>query len=306
MKHAIQDRLRAAYAEAFAAGRAPDFGAAELADWTKVADELVEGGELELGGYAVRRLNEAWPDFAWARNVADLLELMPPADPVQPAFADVFPSAVQTVRREGAQTALLVFCGAKHRLGMPLPMLHRWLARLPVSLVYLRDLSSQCYLGGVDRLGADIGSTLEALRALTAELGARRVVCYGNSVGGYGALRYGVELGADAVIGVAGLTNMAAAFNAHLHYAPAARALDAAFPDAPLDLRRLYQQASHPPRALMVYGEHNWDDRIHAEHMAGLPGVTLQQIDGYKGHNCAVELIRAGRFGALLEEALSG
>jgi hypothetical protein len=304
MTDEVHQSIREEYAEAFASGRSPRFARANLATWAYVADELVQGGELELAAYAVRGLREAWPDFAWAKTIVDLFEVMPPDEPGVPRFGDDFPKPVQVVRREGASAAFLVFCGAKHRIGMPLSMFHRWLARLPVSLIYLRDLTGLCYLGGIPELGADLSTTIAALGALVRDLGARRIVCYGNSAGGYGALRYGIDLAADAVICMGGLANLSVPFNRHLHYANTALRAEATFPGAQLDLRELYRSAESPPRAWLAYGERNWDDRIHSEHMAGLDGVTLEPVAGYKGHNSALELIRAGRFDDLLEEAV--
>jgi hypothetical protein len=304
MREVAHQSIREEYAEAFAAGRSPRFDRAELVAWAKVADELVQQGELELAAHAVRGLHEAWPDFAWAKTIVDLFGVMPPDEPGAPQFGDDFPKPVQVVRREGASAAFLVFCGAKHRVGMPLSMFHRWLARLPVSLIYLRDLKGLCYLGGIPELGADLRATVGALRSMIHELGARRTICYGNSVGGYGALRYGLDLAADAVLSMCGVVNLTVPFNRHLHYAKTALKAEVTFPDAQLDLRELYRSAEPRPRAWLAYGARNWDDRLHGEHMAGLDGVTLEPVAGYKGHNSALELIRGGRFDDLLKEAV--
>jgi hypothetical protein len=296
---------RAEYAAAHAADRAPDFARAELGTWVRVADQLVEQGELELGGFAVRRIHEAWPDFPWARNVAGLFELMPPADPLEPPFRDRFTATAQTVARPGAATVVLVFCDYKNRIGVPLTMLHRWLSGWPVSLIYLRDPRNLGYLGGIEALGPDLGATLAELRRRIAALGARKVVCYGHSIGGYGALRYGLELGADAVVSMAGLVNLTPSFNIGLNYGGAAGRIQAEFPAEPLDLKPLHQAAARPPRTWIVYAEHNWDDRLHAEHLSGLRGVTQVQVEGAEGHNVAVDLMRSGRFDSLIEQALT-
>ncbi len=297
---------RAEFAAARLAGRAPDFSSASLGAWVRVADQLVEGGDLELGGFAVRQLHAAWPDLPWARNVAKLFEIMPPADPLEPPFRDEFPTTAQTVAREGAKTAVLVFCGARQRIGMPLTMLHRWLSRWPVSLIYLRDPEGLAYLAGVKKLGPDLSSTLAGLQRELDGLGAERIVCYGHSIGSYGALRYGLELGAEAVICMAGVTNLNPGFNVGLNTGGVAARVQAAFPDQELDLRRLHLAAARPPRTRIVFAEHNWDDRLHAEHMDGLPSVVLTQIDDGKSHNVAVDLMQAGRYDALVGEVLAG
>jgi pimeloyl-ACP methyl ester carboxylesterase len=295
---------KAEFAAAFSADRAPDFACAELGTWVRVADQLVEQGELELGGFAVRRLHEAWPDFPWARNVAGLLDLMPTADPLEPPFRDRFAATHQTVARPGATTVVVVFCDYKHRIGMPLSMLHRWLSGWPVSLIYLRDPKNLAYLSGIDALGPGMAATLAELRREIDALRAKRVVCYGHSIGGYGALRYGLELGAEAVVLMAGLANLKPSFNVGLNYGGAAKRIQAMFPREPLDLRRRHQASARPPRTWMVYAEHNWDDRLHAEHMSGLRDLSLFQVDGSESHNVAADLMRAGTFDSLIDQAL--
>ena len=295
----------AEYAAASAEDRPPDFGRFEFALWAKAADALVQRGELELAAVAVRRLGAQWPAFEWAGNVDRMLTMAPPADPATPPIVDNFPEPIQVVGRPGADTALLVFCGATHRPGLPLPILHRWLARLPVSLIYLRDRKSFGYLGGLEPLGADRAATVDSLRRTIGELGARRIVCYGPSIGGYGALRYGLELGAAATVLFSGIVNMDPGFNLGLHYVRTAHKLQAAFPGEILDLRELYLASARPPAVFAAYAQHNWDDRLHAEYLAELDGVVAVQAAGAKTHNTTLELMRRGRFDALMRDVIA-
>jgi hypothetical protein len=209
------------------------------------------------------------------------------------------------MQRPGSETALVLFCGAKHRLGMSLPLIHRWLARLGVSLIYLRDFHGLCYLKGVASLGPDLPSTAAALRRTLDGLGAGRAVFLGCSGGGFGALRYALELGGDA-ISMGSPVNMEPGFNQHMNHAAIAAQLKAAFPDEDLDLRRRIAAAARPPRTLIVYGERNWNERIHAEHMAGAEGAVLHPLAYYKGHATAAELIRRGELLPLIGGFISG
>ena len=293
-----------AFARARAEGKAPEFSRFDLSVWSRAVSKLVQRGDLELAAFAVRQMHEAWPTLEWATNMDLLFGLMPPADPTAPPFADDPEASVQIVHRPGAQTALLVFCGATHEPGMPLLMLHRWLVRWPVSLIYLRDMKSLGYLGGVDPLGADLAATLDSLRRTVSELGARRIVCCGPSVGGYGALRYALELDAAATVIFSAVTNMDPGFNVGLHYASIAQKLQAAFPGEILDLKALYLASARPPAVFAVYSQHNWDDRLHAEHLTDLDGVVPIQMRGIKSHNTTVDMIREDRFDALISNAL--
>ena len=40
-----------------------------------------------------------------------------------------------------------------------------------------------------------------------------------------------------------------------------------------------------------MHGEHNWDDRLYAEHFADLPAVERVEIAGYQGHHVVFELL---------------
>lgn len=292
-------------ADAFLAGRTPPFDSEQLRAWLNACDWLVESGELQAAKAALGILDQHQPGLEWVTSMADLLERAPPPSVDAPDLQDDLSRDVQIVSRPGADTALILFCGAKHRVGMPLPLIHRWLARLGTSLIYVRDFHGLCYLNGIASLGSDRKATLEALRGILEDLGARRAICLGCSGGGFGAMLYALELGGDT-ISLGSPTNMEPAFNQHMNYAAVVQELKAAFPDEDLDLRRRIEAAARPSRALIVYGDRNWNERIHAEHMAGLAGARLHPVTGYKGHATAAELIRRGEFVPLLEGFIGG
>ena len=187
------------------------------------------------------------------------------------------------------------------RLGLPLPLIHRWLAPLPASLIYLRDLENVYYLNGVRTLGPSREATLTRLRRIIASLNARRIVCYGVSAGGFAALDFGLELGADAVLCMGGMTNVSPEFNLYTTRQKKFLAVQSRFRDARLDMLEAYSNAARPPRVCLVYGQNNWDDRIQAEHMAGLSSVTLCAIENCKEHNVTVQAIIRGEFDGLLD-----
>src|SRR5262249_23471066 len=146
---------------------------------------------------------------------------------------------------------------------------------LGVHVTYLRDRKRGNYDNGIHALAPNLAGTVQALRKLIADLGVQRVVCYGNSLGSYGALRYALELHADAVLTFAGATNLTLNF---------ARPLGQRGIAPGVDLRPLYQDASDPPRAHLVYAEHQLIDRTQAEHFRGLPTVTLEMALGATNH----------------------
>src|SRR5262249_48696941 len=152
------------------------------------------------------------------------------------------------------------------------------------------------YLGGVSSLAKTRGATLTALRGIVASLGGQRIFCYGNSSGVFAALHYGLDLNAKAVLCPGGITNISPEFNSRLAAGGDHTRVSEELPHIRVELRQAYSTGERPPRACIVYAEHNWDDRIHAEHMSGLPSVTLQTVSGSTRHNVVVDLIQRGDY----------
>lgn len=70
----------------------------------------------------------------------------------------------------------------------------------PLNKLLVRDPSMRWYLGGIDGLGHDVSSTVEALREQVEALAPSAVVTVGQSMGGYAAILYGALLRADKVV----------------------------------------------------------------------------------------------------------
>jgi hypothetical protein len=292
-------------AEAARSGRQPQFGRDDRAQVAEALDELLKAGNDRAAEGAARALHRLSPDNSYARGLFELFEQAPGASE-HSSFADDATKDVQVVRREGADAVVFAFCGGAHRLGMPLCIAHRWLARLPAHVVYLRDFHRTCYLQGITSLGPGREATAAALREIAASLGARHIACLGNSGGVFAALLYGLDLGAAAVVGLSGPTNLSPGFNTHLRLANLARRLAAAGHDVEIDLRGSYARSSAPPKTLLTFGAENWDDQIQAGYMAGLPSVTLAPIAGVRDHNIATALARMGELPRTLQWLVEG
>jgi hypothetical protein len=290
---------------AFREKRAPFSPMANVAEWCAALRETLVRGRLEPVLHAIDYLRTGFPTSDYLRHLCQIFERMPPADDSYVPFHDLVWNDVQIVPRENAKTVLLVFCGRGEGGGLPLCMLHRWLGRLPVSLVYLRDFRVLFYLAGIPSLGKNRRATLDSLRRIVASVGGLRTLCYGNSSGVFSALHYGLDLRSEAVLGIGGITNVAADFNLHLRSANSTVRLNRELPGQAVDLHRSYRATKRPPRARIVYAEHNWDDRLYAEHMRGLPTVTLQAVPDSASHNVVEDLIYRGEYQGVLEWLVS-
>jgi hypothetical protein len=273
-----------------------------LPDWIIVVERLFQAGELAVVEHTVRHLHAANPRVRFLRFMCCLFDRLPAAGG-QPPFHDDPDRDVQIVRREGADTVILLFCGFGEKLGLPLTVMHRWFGRLPAHLIYLRDFRRQFFLRGIGPLGRNREATLHELRRVMEDLGARRVLCYASSAGVFAALCYGAALPADAVVCLAGPTNLSNEFNAH---SKGGRRMGRVSQEAgraglELDARRIYEAAARPPQTLFLFGADNWDDRIQAENLRDLPTVTLRAVPGTARHNLMLDLIERGEFDAVLD-----
>jgi amino acid adenylation domain-containing protein len=294
----LVSELNAAFAEKrpIAVDRSED-----LSKWASALDILFLAGRLDVLAHSAAKLSAAYPGFDYAETIATFFDRMPPVDRNTLPFADKRLQSIQVVARPGSPTVILAFCDRYHGLGAPLAAIHRWLGTLPASLIYLRDFRRLHFLAGIPELGQDREHTIQSLRRIVSEIGGRRVLCYGNSAGSFAALDYGEALGAEAVLAVAGPTNLRPEFNAHLRWMRPAERIQAMVPGAGADMRDVYAAGTRAARVRIAYGEHDWDDRLQAENLTGLPRIELKPVAGYLGHNIAMELIRRGGFGEFLE-----
>lgn len=211
-------------------------------------------------------------------------------------FADRATEDVQIVRANECAPVLFVFCGQSGRFGVPLNLIHRWFARLGMHLVYLRDARRLFYVCGIRSFGRGRADSLSALRRIATDLRATSIACTGNSAGSYGALRFGLDLGARAVLAFAGPTALHRVGDGLL---AAARRHGHGLGKDDIErssLRDLYAQTANPPRVRIVYGAESPVDRLHALAMAGLPDVDLLAIPGVSQHLVLGELLARGAF----------
>ena len=136
--------------------------------------------------------------------------------------------------------------------------------------------------------------TVHALRSTAEALGAGRMVCYGNSAGGYAALRYGLDLQAARILAFGPITTSSDAVGEQL----ATRLGVTSGPD----LRPLYEGAERRPRVRVVYGADHSRDAVQALHLAGIDDVILEAVPAWSGHDTFMNMIEQDRLPGLLTE----
>jgi len=283
--------------------RAPRIEVADAKLWYLALTELIRRGALSDAAHAAPHLVAAFPGSVFIVRLAMLLARMPPAaaDPDFAAFIDRSDAQVQIVPCAGATTVLLAFCGRHGSLGMPIPIAHRWFGQLGVHVVYLRDPTGYLYVDGLPALAANRTGTVDALRAIADRLRASRLICYGNSNGGFAALLYALELPAHSVL----VTNAVTIFPTdRMVSLTGGHAGGCARED--LTLAPAYIAASVRPRVRFVYGAENAADAASAAAFSAIEGVTIEAVEGWDDHDAHAALIERGRFGPLLREFVAG
>jgi hypothetical protein len=278
----------------------PDAGAldpkrADPKIWAVALDQVIAYGAVDAAVAAAPLLASAFPGMAYLRTMARTLQQLPAQtdDPGFSSFVEDVSAAFQLVRRRNADALLIAVCGAgrPQQLGLPINLMHRCFGQLGAHVLYLRDLRRDNMDGGIEGIAESYAGVIEAIRTCAADLRVSRMFCFGNSFGGYLALRAGLDLKAEAVLTFGGPTNPK---------------LSADFPrtgiSPGLDLRPLYAApGGQTPRVHLVYGEEFEQDRLQAHHMAGLPRVTMAGLPGLKSHGVIQYLMEHGHLSGHLQ-----
>lgn len=210
-------------------------------------------------------------------------------------------------RCPGADRLLIVFgglAGGRVNARFEAPHLtHGW----PVDVLVVRDVHNSLYHRGIDASHNSIPRVAALLRSWIEELAPKRVVTFGASAGGYGALLFGHLLGADEVHAFSPLVRLSRAGRARmgdvrwalvLDHVRAFGALDSRYADLP----ELFER--EPPRsALHVhYATDEELDTVNAQAMDGQ--AQLHPDDGGGGHGFVRRLKEDGQLTRRLVGAL--
>jgi tetratricopeptide (TPR) repeat protein len=189
---------------------------------------------------------------------------------------------VQILRIDGAETVVVLFTNDSDTLSMPLALFDRFMAPLPVSVIYLKDFDRLRYLGGIRSLAATYEGALAALRRIIAGLGAHRVLVLGACNGGSAAIRYGIELGAERIVSFAAATRLAPEAPTRLRQKQnfMRQRLSEAVPDGLPDLRPFLESHGHLERIAYFYYANDPREAADAHHLAELPGIRFHPNPG--------------------------
>ena len=212
--------------------------------------------------------------------------------------------AVRIARRPGAKKVVFVFTGRARQIWLSVHLLHQILPD-DCTVVYLQDVRNCGYVFGLEAFGDGYTRTLEGMRRLIASLDSPEVFVIGSSSGGWGALRYALDLNATRVLGISPGTDFT--LMEEYRAETAARIglseseATAAFPPGSFDLLTLYGDAARPPELILAFGGGHEEDREASRRMGALPKVTLHEVPGYERHDVMAELIAKGEIRGLID-----
>jgi hypothetical protein len=115
-------------------------------------------------------------------------------------------AAPGTPEERARRTLVIAFTGNAHRLGMPLATFLQHCPAEDYEFVVLFDRARRFYLAGIQGLGADLPSSIDAIRARVDPSRYRRAISFGTSGGGLATVWAGVQLGLPRAVSVGGST----------------------------------------------------------------------------------------------------
>ena len=205
------------------------------------------------------------------------------------------------VKRTGSPVTVIAFTGLDRRFSVAVYFLERLLGRFGVNLITLYDRHEAFYLAGIPALGADLDETCKSLKRLCSDMGSERIICLGQSSGGYGALRYALELDADHVLAFS--PSFVGLLGSPTRQEIAGRT-GRIFEEASVDLRRLYGDRDRTPHLEIVYGEENRYDKLSAVALGTIRHASVQALPGVSRHGTLSEAVCSGMFFELMTSAI--
>jgi hypothetical protein len=198
--------------------------------------------------------------------------------------------------QRASQNLLIVFTGFGKEFWISLDLLHRILRHSFGQILYLRDFLNLCYQAGVPGLGNNYAVTLDRLKHIVHESSVEKLYMLGSSAGGYAALRYGLDLSADAILALSPITELCSD-------GVTARRLKArqVSPEE-MDLLPDYERAHRRPNATIVYGAQNPKDSAAAKRFADFPEFRLVAVPDFAEHTVTAHLIGTGEFEQFVQD----
>ena len=197
---------------------------------------------------------------------------------------------------------LIAFGGMVGALGMPPFEFFKLTRNLDVNKIYLRDLNQTWYHSGLPGISDNIEESASFLRRKIDESNANKVVVFGNSMGGYAAIVFGVLIKADIVHAFSPQT-----FINDADYIRSKRQVwyvHNNFSDTYFDLSAVIHSHRDLPELHLYYDSTNELDKEHAMRLKSSPNVALHSFCG-GGHTVIRTLRNSGELQGIIVSSLN-
>jgi hypothetical protein len=224
-----------------------------------------------------------------------------PQSPTDEIEAEVFVKVA-----DDDEVVMIAFGGMHMRVGMSDYEFFDVTSDLPAGTIFVRDRSRRIYQGGLADLGLTFPEMASSLRELT---GSRRLVAIGNSGGAFAALVFGSIMGATEVHAFSAITFLDRArrklhrddrFPKEINRVNRGPHVQKRF----LDARPWMRRRTAPTAFHLYYAKDYRLDRLHAERVRRVKGVTLHPHPG-QGHNTIRDLAISGELKQILRDAVA-
>ena len=192
---------------------------------------------------------------------------------------------------------VVAFTGIRDLLGGIPFEFGRTMGQVPCATLFVRDIDHRWYQYGSDDSNAP-DAVVHRIRSTAAKVGANRLVCLGNSMGGFGALMFGSLLQADAVMAFAPQTAIRPALTDSIGDKRWCR-YQADIADYPHGDIALLPQ---PPEVTICYGLENALDIAHVDRLTW----TFRRIATPAGHGAVRRLKESGELVPLIASMIGG
>ena len=179
------------------------------------------------------------------------------------------------------KSLIVALCGRSYRLMVPWSLFLQFLPASRFDVVILADRSNNDYFTGVGDYATDLWSLVKRTLSDVGASRYRRLYCYGASVGGLAALRFGVLAGAHRSISVGGTLTWP------IYRLQSGQSLPAYEPICACS-------SEHRGHVVCVHASDARHDRAAAMHVQQILKVSRIPINGIKRHNIVYMIYRAG------------
>ena len=201
-------------------------------------------------------------------------------------------AAAEVRYRAGSSNVIIGFGSKGQGIFSSEPEMSGTLTKVGTDCLFYRDFQQAWWSRGLMGLTADIPSTAEYLRRRVADLGYKRAVTTGVSMGGYAAILFGVLIGAERIIAFGPQTRIDR--NVFTRFAGTdAKEVKYNFKSQYADLARLFEETPFSGRVDIYYSTRSGFDEKHAKYLEHVPQVSLHALDS-DDHNSAAILKEQG------------